>query len=46
MLYLLRLFVCHCEAENGSKQSETFQVKERWLMRAIVNPLGSSSIPK
>jgi putative membrane protein len=25
MLYLPRLFVYHCEAEVGSKQSETFQ---------------------
>ena len=25
LLYLPRLFVYHCEAENGSKQSETFQ---------------------
>jgi len=26
MLYLLRLFVYYCEAEAGSKQSETFSV--------------------
>ena len=26
MLYLPRLFVYHCEAEPGSKQSETFKV--------------------
>jgi hypothetical protein len=29
MLYLPRLFVYHCEAEAGSKQSETFKVMER-----------------
>jgi putative membrane protein len=38
MLYLPRLFVYHCEAEPGSKQSETFKVMERRLMRAIINP--------
>ena len=38
MLYLPRLFVYHCEAEAGSKQSETFKVMERRLLRAIVNP--------
>ncbi len=38
MLYLPRLFVYHCEAEPGSKQSETFKVMERRLLRAIVNP--------
>ena len=38
MLYLPRLFVYHCEAEKGSKQSETFKVMERRLMRAIINP--------
>ncbi len=38
MLYLPRLFVYHCEAERGSKQSETFKVMERRLLRAIVNP--------
>jgi len=26
MLYLPRLFVYHCEAEGGSKQSETFKL--------------------
>ena len=31
MLYLPRLFVYHCEAEIGSKQSETFKVMERRL---------------
>src|ERR1700724_1839336 len=38
MLYLPRLFVYHCEAETGSKQSETFKVKGRRLLKAIVNP--------
>ena len=38
MLYLPRLFVYHCEAEPGSKQSETFKTMERRLLRAIINP--------
>jgi putative membrane protein len=38
MLYLPRLFVYHCEAEVGSKQSETFKVMERRLLRGIINP--------
>ena len=38
MLYLPRLFVYHCEAEPGSKQSETFKVMERRLLRIIMNP--------
>ena len=38
MLYLPRLFVYHCEAEVGSKQSETFKVMERRLLRMIINP--------
>ncbi|NWG24934.1 MAG: protoporphyrinogen oxidase HemJ [Pseudorhodoplanes sp.] len=38
LLYLPRLFVYHCEAEPGSKQSETFKVMERRLMRGIINP--------
>jgi len=38
MLYLPRLFVNHCEAEPGSKQSETFKVMERRLLKAIINP--------
>jgi putative membrane protein len=38
LLYLPRLFVYHCEAEPGSKQSETFKVMERRLLRAIINP--------
>ena len=38
MLYLPRLFVYHCEVERGSKQSETFKVMERRLLKAIINP--------
>ncbi len=38
MLYLPRLFVYHCDTEVGSKQSETFKVMERRLLRAIINP--------
>jgi putative membrane protein len=38
MLYLPRLFVYHCEAEAGSKQSETFKIMERRLLKVIINP--------
>jgi uncharacterized integral membrane protein (TIGR00701 family) len=38
MLYLPRLFVYHCGTEAGSKQSETFKVMERRLLRLIINP--------
>ena len=38
MLYLPRLFVYHCTAEPGSKQSETFKMMERRLLKAIINP--------
>ena len=38
MLYLPSLFVYHCDAPPGSKQSETFKVMERRLLRAIINP--------
>src|ERR1700733_13605439 len=38
MLYLPRLFVYHCEAEAGSKQSATFKLMERRLLKAIMNP--------
>ena len=38
LLYLPRLMVYHCEAELGSKQSETFKVMERRLLRLIANP--------
>jgi protoporphyrinogen IX oxidase len=38
MLYLPRLFVYHCDAEPGSRQSETFKIMERRLLRGIINP--------
>ncbi|WP_108682416.1 protoporphyrinogen oxidase HemJ [Methyloceanibacter sp. wino2] len=38
VLYLPRLFVYHTEAEAGSKQSETFKVMERRLLKAIITP--------
>jgi putative membrane protein len=38
MLYLPRLFVYHCEAEPGSRQSATFQLMERRLLAAITTP--------
>lgn len=38
MFYLPRLFVYHCEAEPGSRQSETFKVMERRLLTIIINP--------
>jgi protoporphyrinogen IX oxidase len=38
MLYLPRLFVYHCDAEPGSKQSATFKVMEQRLLRIIINP--------
>ncbi|HEY0219938.1 MAG TPA: protoporphyrinogen oxidase HemJ [Afipia sp.] len=38
MLYLPRLFVYHCEAEIGSKQSETFKTMEGRLLKIIINP--------
>jgi putative membrane protein len=38
MLYLPRLYVYHAAAVAGSAQSETFQVMERRLLRAILNP--------
>ena len=38
MLYLPRLFVYHCGAEVGSKQSETFKIMERRLYRGITTP--------
>ncbi|MBS0530248.1 MAG: protoporphyrinogen oxidase HemJ [Proteobacteria bacterium] len=38
MLYLPRLFVYHCDAEIGSRQSETFKVMERRLLKGIINP--------
>ena len=38
MLYLPRLFVYHCDAEPGSRQSETFKLMERRLLTVIINP--------
>jgi putative membrane protein len=38
MLYLPRLFVYHCEADPGSRQSETFKVMEQRLLRFIMTP--------
>ena len=38
MLYLPRLFVYHCDAEPGSRLSETFKVMERRLLTVIINP--------
>src|SRR6266702_4377848 len=38
MLYLPRLFIYHCEAEPGSRQSETFKVMEWRLLTIIINP--------
>ena len=38
MLYLPRLFVYHCGAEPGSKQSEDFKIMERKLLRGITTP--------
>jgi protoporphyrinogen IX oxidase len=38
MLYLPRLFIYHCDAEKGSRQSETFKVMESRLLRIIINP--------
>jgi protoporphyrinogen IX oxidase len=38
MLYLPRLFVYHCQVDAGSKQSETFKMMERRLLKAIINP--------
>ena len=38
LLYLPRLFIYHCDAEKGSKPSETFKVMERRLLRIIMTP--------
>ena len=38
MFYLPRLFVYHCDAEPGSRQSETFKVMEYRLLAQIINP--------
>ncbi|MFM1813712.1 MAG: protoporphyrinogen oxidase HemJ [Pseudomonadota bacterium] len=38
LLYLPRLMVYHCDAERGSRQSETFKVMERRLFGYIMRP--------
>jgi putative membrane protein len=38
LLYLPRLYVYHCAAEKGSKQSETFKVMEWRLLYVIMTP--------
>ena len=38
LLYLPRLFVYHCGAEDGSPAAETFKVMERRLLRGIMTP--------
>jgi putative membrane protein len=38
MLYLPRLFVYHCGAEQGSQLSETLKVMEQRLLAVIINP--------
>ena len=38
LLYLPRLFVYHAEAGPGSEAAATFQVMERRLLKAIMNP--------
>ena len=38
LLYLPRLFVYHCAAEKGSRQSETFKLMEHRLLRYIMHP--------
>ena len=38
MFYLPRLFVYHCGAELGSRQSETFKLMEQRLLTQIINP--------
>ena len=38
LLYLPRLFVYHTQKEPGSDASETFNIMERRLLRAIMNP--------
>ena len=49
LLYLPRLFVYHADAEKGSRQSETFKVMERRLLRGIMNPdcstIGADNVP-
>ncbi len=44
MLYLPRLYVYHCEAENGSEFSEKLKIMERRLLCAIMTPAMLSSL--
>lgn len=36
--YLPVLFIYHCRAEIGSKESETFKMMERRLFKGVINP--------
>ena len=38
LLYLPRLMIYHCQAEKGSKQSETFKTMEAKLLKIIMRP--------
>ena len=38
IFYLPRLFVYHCQADHGSKQSETFKIMEAKLLKVIMAP--------
>jgi protoporphyrinogen IX oxidase len=38
MLYLPRLFVYHCAADQGSQQAKTFEVMEHRLLTYIMTP--------
>ena len=38
LLYLPRIFVYHCQVENGSETDKIFQTMERKLMRYIMLP--------
>ncbi len=38
LLYLPRLYVYHCDAEEGSESSERFKVMERRLLKQIATP--------
>ena len=38
MLYLPRIFVYHCNVENGSESSELFKIMERRLLKYIMTP--------
>lgn len=38
MLYLLRLFVYHCDGRTGSVENERFKLMERRLLKYLINP--------